>query len=248
MTRHGAGPQQALHRTGRRLAVPLVQRVESLGGGGDVHHHPDDAGLELGVLREAGVPEDLHHPCVLEQGVRREALQAVAASFTGQVLEQEGANAEPLVGVVDDESHLGYVAAGDAVVLGDADELAGSARLPGPDGQGLPFRPGGPARLQIGAGERRNSANAPSLLTGGRAAPLSRGCHLAKRAGPGPSSRRPISRPMPAGAYWKKGLASVAPFWSRKPWPVLPPGQEFQGDAENRGLAAVYEGQPGRDI
>jgi homoserine kinase len=85
--------------------------------------HP---GLEGRTLCEAGVPKDLHHEVVLEEGVGSEAFQAVAAALARQVLEQEGPQAEALMGVIDYEGHLGNVTVGNAVVLRDPDQLPAS--------------------------------------------------------------------------------------------------------------------------
>ena len=69
----------------------------------------------------AHLAEDLLHPGVGRQDVGDERTDAALATGLGQVLQQQLADAPALVGVLDEERHLGLVVA-DRVVAADADD------------------------------------------------------------------------------------------------------------------------------
>jgi hypothetical protein len=71
----------------------------------------------------AGVEEDPHHPAVLGEHLRDEARDAALAGGRREVLEQHRAEPAALVGVLDEEGHLGLLGPRHAVVAADADEL-----------------------------------------------------------------------------------------------------------------------------
>ena len=108
------------------FAVALVEGRQGFLGRGDVHDDTDNAGLEPRTLGKTGVAENLHHLVVFQERVGREPLEPVPAALVGQVLEQQGAQTEALVSVVDDKGHLGHVATRHPVVLGTGDELVAS--------------------------------------------------------------------------------------------------------------------------
>jgi hypothetical protein len=83
----------------------------------------DDAVLVGALGLVAGVLEDAHHPAVLRQHLRDEALDAALAGGRGEVLEQDRAQPATLVGVLDEEGDLGVVGVGIPVEPADRDDL-----------------------------------------------------------------------------------------------------------------------------
>ena len=70
-----------------------------------------------------GVGEHAEHLAVLGQHRRREAGDARLPGRDGQVLEEDRGDPPAVVGVVDEERHLGVAAGPVTVVAGDADQL-----------------------------------------------------------------------------------------------------------------------------
>ncbi len=97
---------------------PVLARGRDLGGGvggGQVERHAYDAVLELALGRVAGLAQQPRHTHVGGQHVGDEAFDAVLACRGGQVFEQDGGHSPALVGVLDEEGHLGLARSGPVV-------------------------------------------------------------------------------------------------------------------------------------
>ena len=120
--RDRAREEQPLDGAGLRMVFP--RRHHLLGGLGrrEFEGEPDDAVLEplLGLVSR--LPEHLAHPAVLRQDVGDEPPDAAFAGRGGDVLEQHGADAAALLGVLDEEGHL-RIAVTDLVVADDRHHL-----------------------------------------------------------------------------------------------------------------------------
>ena len=132
----GDGPraEQALDRA--RLGMLLALAHDRLGHRGLV-----DGELQrhLAVLLRAGdlvtgVAEHAHHPGVLGEHDRMEPLDAALARRGSEMLEQDRADPAALVGVRDDERHLGLVGVVDLLVAADGDDRRDRAPRPGRPG------------------------------------------------------------------------------------------------------------------
>src|SRR5690606_35596053 len=84
-------------------------------GGGQVERHADDAVGEAALGGVAGLAQHAHHLHVGGQHVGDEAFDAAFAGGGGEVFEQHRGHSPALVGVLDQERHLG-LAGRDAVV------------------------------------------------------------------------------------------------------------------------------------
>ena len=78
-------------------------------GGVDRELQPHHAVLEAARDLVAHLAEDLDHPAVLRQDLGDELVDAALAAGLGEVLEQQLADPAALVGVLDQEGHLGLV-------------------------------------------------------------------------------------------------------------------------------------------
>ena len=94
--------EAASARCSRLDITPIAVSVGSIG-----NSRRDDAVLEAADEPVAGVAERLDHPVVVGQHLGDEALDAALAAGLGEVLEQELADAAALLGVLDQEGHLG---------------------------------------------------------------------------------------------------------------------------------------------
>ena len=83
----------------------------------------EHAGLEVTLHLEPGVGKDPQHPRVARQCRRDEASHAELARHTGQVLEQDRAEAAALLVVLDGERDLGLLAASEPVEAGDGNQV-----------------------------------------------------------------------------------------------------------------------------
>jgi hypothetical protein len=100
----------------RRLAVHGVHR-------GDLEANLDDAVGVPGHRVEPCPGEHRQHRPIGWQHRRDERPHAVVATGCGEVLEQDRRQPSPVVGVIDEEGHLGLVGLPEAVVAADADQV-----------------------------------------------------------------------------------------------------------------------------
>ncbi len=134
--RHRAGGQQPLHGAGLGTLFAGALHGQGLGGGFEVEGEVDGAALEAALLLVADVGEDLDHLAVGGQHLGREPADAPLAGDRADVLEEGGGDSAALVGVLDEEGHLGLVGGGgggpavgaDPVVADGADELLADGR------------------------------------------------------------------------------------------------------------------------
>ena len=116
------GVQQPVHRGALGPVLAALHHPD--GGVGRQDRELDQQHAVLDALGHpvAGVGEHLRHPAVLGQHLGDEPGDAALAGRLGQVLQQQLRDAAALVGVLDQEGHLGPVVLG-AVEAADADHL-----------------------------------------------------------------------------------------------------------------------------
>ena len=119
--RHRAGRQQQADRLGLGPLGACLDGGLGLGRGLQVEVDLDHALVERAAGLEPGLPEHGHHAAVRRQHGGREGADPRPPGRDGQVLEQHGGDAPSVVGVVDEERHLGLGAQRPAVVAGHAD-------------------------------------------------------------------------------------------------------------------------------
>jgi hypothetical protein len=104
-----AGCEKALHGAGLRALFAATLDRERFGGRFEVEGEMDGAVLEAALLGVARVPEHFDHLVVGSQHLGDEAPDAALTGDLGDVLQQRGGDAAPLVGVLDQEGDLGLV-------------------------------------------------------------------------------------------------------------------------------------------
>ena len=105
--RDGARAEERTHALGSRLAGPRVGGHARLLGLRSREGQVDDAGVGRATDLQTAVPEDVEHLVVVAEDIGAELRDAALARDAQQMLEQQRADAAPLVLIGDRERHLG---------------------------------------------------------------------------------------------------------------------------------------------
>ena len=156
--------QQPPHRLGRRRASPRLDGRLGLGGRLEVEAHLDHAVGEAGGGLEARLGEHADHRRLSGSTDAVNPRQAHLPRPRREVLEQHGGQPATVVGVVDEERHLGLGPVPPAVVAGDPDELVAAQR---DEGEAVDVVDVGEA-LEVALGEPRARAEVAEVDALGR--------------------------------------------------------------------------------